>query len=150
MRRALKAILAASFLTSSWSGVALAGGASACAIVEGHRTRCFPTVADMERWVAFPGRVAPTINCSTPLKLHDSPSQLGAVVSIYARGSWVDLSSFSFDNKTSSYTVGACAIELAAQNGGSGNHYTRCLSSGCVENTMLSGWDNVVSSVYLH
>jgi hypothetical protein len=150
MKRALEAIVVAVSLTASWSGIAVAREAPACAVVEGHPTRCFRTVAEMDRWVTFPGRVAPTLNCSTPLKLHDGTNQLGTLVSIYARGTWVDLSSFSFDNKTSSYTVGACAIDLAAQNGGTGNHYTRCLSAGCVENTMLSGWGNVVSSAYLH
>jgi hypothetical protein len=71
-------------------------------------------------------------------------------VSIYVRGLWIDLSSVSFDNKTSSFWVGACAIDLAPQAGGQGNHYTRCLYAGCVENVMLPGWDNVVSSAYLH
>jgi hypothetical protein len=42
--------------------------------------------------------------------------------------------------------LGACSIELAAGVGGTGAHYTRCLSAGCTENTMLSGWNNTVSS----
>jgi hypothetical protein len=93
---------------------------------------------------------APNINCSTPLKLRDGPNQTGTTVSVSARGLWVNLSTVGFDNRTSSFTVGACAVELAPQANGGGNHYTRCLSPGCVENTMLPGWDNVVSSVYLH
>jgi hypothetical protein len=93
---------------------------------------------------------APSINCSTPLKLRDGTNQTGTTVSVYVRGLWVNLSDVGFDNRTSSFTVGACSIELAAQANGSGNHYTRCLSPGCVENSMLPGWNNVVSSVYLH
>jgi hypothetical protein len=92
----------------------------------------------------------PNVNCSTPLKLRDGTSQTGTTVSVYVRGLWVNLSDLGFDNRTSSFTVGSCAIDLAPQANGSGNHYTRCLSAGCVENTMLPGWDNVVSSVYLH
>ena len=95
-------------------------------------------------------RTAPNANCSTPLKLRDGPGQTGTTVSISSRGVWVNLSDVLFDNRTSSYTVGACAVELAAQANGSGNHYPRCLNAGCVENTMLAGWDNVISSVYLH
>jgi hypothetical protein len=93
---------------------------------------------------------APNANCSTPLKLRDGAGQTGTTVSVSVRGLWVNLSSVLFDNRTSSYTVGACSVELAAQANGSGNHYPRCLSAGCVENTMLAGWDNVISSVYLH
>jgi hypothetical protein len=39
---------------------------------------------------------------------------------------------------------------LASSTNGNGARYTRCLSAGCVENTMDLGWDNVISSVYLH
>jgi hypothetical protein len=90
------------------------------------------------------------VSCSTPLVLHDGTTQTGTSVSIYTRGLWIDLSFLSFDNKTSSYTVGACSVELAAGSGGGGAHYSRCLYAGCVENSMASGWNNVVSSVYLH
>ncbi len=91
-----------------------------------------------------------SLSCSTPLRLHDGTNQTGTTVSVYARGLWIDLSAVGFDNKTSSFTVGACAVELASGSGGSGAHYTRCLSAGCVENVMDLGWNNVVSSVYLH
>jgi hypothetical protein len=96
------------------------------------------------------GAAAPNATCSTPLKLHNGTWQTGTTVSVSTRGVWINLSDVLFDNRTSSYTVGACAVDLAAQSSGSGNHYTRCLNSGFVENTMLAGWDNVISSVYLH
>jgi hypothetical protein len=93
---------------------------------------------------------SPTISCSTPLRLHDGTNQTGTTVSIFVRGLWVNLSTVSFDNKTSSYTVGACSVELASGSGGTGSFYTHCLAPGCVENVMDSGWNNVISSVYLH
>jgi hypothetical protein len=124
----------------------LRGGA--CVVLEDLAPRCFSTSRLADQWVASLG--VPTLNCSTPLKLHAGTSQGGTLVSVYARGLWVNLSTFGFDNMTSSYTVGACAVELAAGAGGGGNHYTRCLSPGCVENSMLPGWDNVISSVFLH
>jgi hypothetical protein len=92
----------------------------------------------------------PAVSCSTPLKLYNGTSLTGTSVSIYTRGLWIDLSTVAFDNQTSSFKVGACAIELAAGAGGTGAHYTRCLSAGCTENSMLSGWNNTVSSAYLH
>jgi hypothetical protein len=92
----------------------------------------------------------PAVSCSTPLKLYNGTSLAGTSVLIYTRGLWIDLSTVSFDNQTSSFKVGACSIELAAGAGGTGAHYTRCLSAGCTENSMLSGWNNTVSSAYLH
>ena len=92
----------------------------------------------------------PEISCSTPLRLHDGTYQTGQTLSISTRGVWLNLADFGFDNMTSSYTVGACAIELASLADGGGFRYTRCLYAGCVENVMDNGWNNVVSSVYLH
>ncbi len=93
---------------------------------------------------------APEVSCSTPLVLHDGANQTGASVSVYTRSIWINLSTVSFDNMTSSYTVGACSVDLASGTGGGGSHYTRCLSAGCVENTMDLGWNNTISSVLLH
>jgi hypothetical protein len=90
-----------------------------------------------------------SINCSTPLRLYDGTYRTGASVSVYTRGLWVNLSVVDFNNKTSSYAVGACAVVLAAGTNGSGAHYPECLEAGCIENSMLSGWNNVISSVYL-
>jgi hypothetical protein len=132
-------------LSKGWSP------ASACIVLPGRAAECFRTSAAMERREAsFVGLIAPNLNCSTPLRLHDGTYQAGTTVSVYVRGLWVDLSTFGFDNSTSSYTVGACAIELALGSGGSGLHYPRCLYAGCVENVMATGWNNAVSSVYLH
>jgi hypothetical protein len=91
-----------------------------------------------------------TLTCSSPLKLYDGTYLTGSEVSVSARGLWIDLSTVSFDNRTSSFKVGACSVDLASGAGGSGAHYTRCLSAGCEEDVMDLGWNNVVSSVYLH
>jgi hypothetical protein len=96
------------------------------------------------------GGRSPASTCSIPLKLFDGTNQGGSSVSISQRLVWVNLSAHSFDNKTSSYTVGSCAVDLASGANGGGQPYTRCLSAGCVENVMDLGWDNTISSVYLH
>jgi hypothetical protein len=92
----------------------------------------------------------PALSCSTPLRLYDGSLISGDSVSISTRGLWIDLSTLGFDNRTSSFKVGACSIELAAGPGGSGSRYQRCLSAGCTENNMATGWNNLVSSAYLH
>jgi hypothetical protein len=93
---------------------------------------------------------APDVACSTPLRLYDGTSLTGTFVSVSTRGSWINLSSLSFDNRTSSFKVGACSVELASASGGGGALYEHCLSPGCEEDTMDPGWNNVISSVFLH
>ena len=92
----------------------------------------------------------PGVSCSTPLKLYDGASLTGTIASVYTRGLWVNLSTLSFDNRTTSYKVGACAVELASGTNGGGSRYPECLFAGCVENVMLPGWNNTISSVYLY
>ena len=92
----------------------------------------------------------PSLNCSSPLTLRNGPNQTGSSATISARGVWINLGSVSFDNMTSSFTVGACSVMMASAANGGGARYPRCLSPGCVENTMDLGWDNVITSVYLH
>ena len=135
-----------------WIDLAEAWGpARACMVVRGHPTECFRTVRGMEeRAHDVLASSAPYANCATPLKLRDGANQVSPTVSIYTRGTWVNLSSLSFDNRTSSFTVGACSIDLAAGINGSNSHYQTCLFAGCVEDIMDPGWDNAVSSAYLN
>jgi hypothetical protein len=112
-------------------------------------TATFVLVLGQLSAAAAPGPDRPDVSCSTPLKLYNGTYLTGSSVSIYQRGVWVNLSSAGFDNMTSSYEVGACAVILASGANGGGSHYPECLNAGCVENTMLTGWNNVLSSVYL-
>ena len=124
------------------------GAARACLVLPGRPVECFRTLGEVK--AAARGFDAPALACSSPLILYDYTYLGGASFSVYTRGLWINLSGTGFDNRTSSYRVGACAIDLASASNGGGSRYTRCLYAGCVENTMLSGWNNVVSSVYLH
>jgi hypothetical protein len=124
------------------------GPARDCLVYPGRATECFRTQKALE--IHESSLRVPDISCSNPLTLHNGTYQTGTTVYIYSRGLWINLSDVGFNNMTSSYTVGACSAELAAGSGGSGAHYSRCLYAGCVENVMATGWNNVVSSVYLH
>jgi hypothetical protein len=99
---------------------------------------------------AHPQVGAPSTACSTPLTLYDGANRSGGFVTISARGQWINLSTLLFDNKTSSYKVGACSVSLSASPGGGGNFYPECLIPGCIENAMLPGWNNVFSSVFIN
>jgi hypothetical protein len=91
----------------------------------------------------------PLLTCSTPLRLYDGTYLTGSNVPISARGIWLNLSNYGFNNMTSSYKVGACAVVLASGTDGSGSLYPYCLSANCEEDVMASGWNNVISSVYV-
>ena len=93
---------------------------------------------------------SPALTCSMPLRLYDGTQFTGRSVSISERGVWVNLSTLSFDNKTSSFKVGACTVDMASAAGGGGALYPTCRNPGCQEGTMDPGWNNVISSVYLH
>ncbi|MGH8873923.1 MAG: hypothetical protein ACRDVM_01545 [Acidimicrobiia bacterium] len=87
--------------------------------------------------------------CSSPLRLYDGTYQTGDTVSVWTRSAWINLSGIGFDNRTSSFRVGACAVDLASGTWGGGSLYPRCTYAGCEEDVMASGWNNVISSVYL-
>jgi hypothetical protein len=124
------------------------GAARACLVAPGVPVECFRSKVEMRRREAT--LLIPGVSCSSPLKLYNYTNQGGSSVWIYTRGAWINLSTYSFDNKTSSYTVGACAAELAALSGGGGAHYSGCLDAWCEEDSMSFGWNNITSSVYLH
>lgn len=129
------------------------GGAQACLVLSS-TIHCFRTVDELsaaeKSLVAGDGAlVSLAATCSTALRLYDGTYQTGSLLSIASRGQWINLGLYGFDNQTSSYRVGACAVELASGTNGGGSRYFRCLSAYCEEDVMASGWDNVLSSAYL-
>jgi hypothetical protein len=137
MHKILLVVVCATALVGAAAGPAVAGGVG----------RPHGPVTDVGRPAAG---IVRTLNCSTPLQLYDGTYEAGAHVGIAARGVWVNLNTVNFGDKTSSYVVGSCAVDLADGQNGTGSHYPYCLTAGCVENVMASGWNNVISSVYLH
>jgi hypothetical protein len=129
-------------LEESW------GAARACLVAPGLPPECFRSTFELSRRAA--ALETPEVSCSSPLKLYNYTNQGGSSAWIYTRGLWINLSTYSFDNKTSSYRVGACAAELAALSDGDGAHYSGCLDAWCEEDSMSFGWNNITSSVYLH
>jgi hypothetical protein len=96
------------------------------------------------------GGAAPALNCSTALKLYDHTNFGTPSVSISQRGTWINLSTLGFDNRTSSYRLGACLVDMASGQNGGGALYPTCGSPGCGESSMKPGWDNTISSVFIH
>ncbi len=127
------------------------GQARACVVFDTDRlAECFRDVASLQaRESEFAADVSILASCSTPLRLFENTGYGGRELDIYTRGVWQNLSAWSFDNQLSSYKVGACGSYFAENANGGGSWYPGNTSAGAQASSMLSGWDNRVSSVYL-
>lgn len=108
---------------------------------------CFRSVAEMDAAVGAGPGSARMASCSSSLRLYDGASHSGAVLSLSQRGSIISLASYGFDNRTSSYRVGACSATF--YNGIGSSPYPGNTSAYATASTMYSGWNNTISSVYL-
>ncbi|MEA2686176.1 MAG: hypothetical protein QOE93_1371 [Actinomycetota bacterium] len=127
-------------LTHGW------GEATACTS-DGTRTDCFRSETQMDRFLGQQVHLAS--DCSSSLRLYSSTGFGGSVLHLTARGSWLNLWSYGFDNITSSFIVGACNSFLASGASGGGSWYPGPTTAGSSAASMLSGWDNVLSSAFI-
>ena len=126
------------------------GAARAC-VSDGVTTQCFRSEAEMDAALetTTATMVAASSTCSSSLRLYRSTSFGGSVLFLTAQGVMFNLSTYGFDNDTSSYRVGACDASFYDGANGGTPIYTGPTSAGSSASFMLSGWDNRVSSVYL-
>lgn len=146
-------------LTRGWDG------AGACVVWPEKLDipECFDTEADMGRRIAeLEGAAASPIGtlggtaatssswCSSALRLYDGTYYSGAVLYLRGRQQWFNLADYGFDQRTSSYVIGACSARFADWRNGGGDWYPTSLTEAYdVAPTMISGWNNDVSSVYI-
>ncbi|MGH9053838.1 MAG: hypothetical protein ACRDWX_12650 [Acidimicrobiia bacterium] len=89
-------------------------------------------------------------DCSGYLRLYDGTGYTGDVLYLRARLQWLNLANFGFSNRTSSYRIGPCSAYFADLAGGGGDWYPTNLTEAYDQaSSMLSGWSNKVSSVYI-
>jgi hypothetical protein len=134
-------------LSVSWDG------AGACNVTP-TGSECFHSESEMDAYLSTPAEAAtmllsPATSCSSSLRLYAGTSYTGTVLNLYVQGSFINLASYSFDNLTSSYKVGACSTVFYSSASGGGLVYTGDTSALAQAATMNFGWDNVVSSVYI-
>ncbi len=123
------------------------GAATACNVTD-TGTTCYRTEAEMNKAIAdAPGAGSRVAGCSSSLRLYDGTGHTGQVISITTLSTLISLSGYGFDNKTSSYKVGACSARL--YNGIGSSQYGGNTSAGASATSMASGWNNVISSVSL-
>lgn len=127
-------------------------GATACTI-DAAGSVCFRTEAQLDAYLAAPvasvADVAITSTCSSSLRLYDGTSYSGSVLNLSVQYTFINMSTYGFDNRTSSYKVGACASVFYSGASGGGSLYPGNTAAFAQSATMLSGWDNAVSSVYI-
>ncbi|MEN9504566.1 MAG: hypothetical protein RI958_492 [Actinomycetota bacterium] len=133
------------------------GQAAACAEV-GVAVECYRTEAEL--LVAHPELVAGAVlsanrevvaasSCSSSLRLYRSSGYAGSALYLTTRSVVHNLSSFGFDNDTSSYRVGACSSAFYSGANLSGSQYPGSTGAYASASGMVGGWDNVVSSVII-
>jgi hypothetical protein len=126
--------------------------------VDGDGAVCFESEATMDAWLVETGRLEAELddgalasNCASYLRLYDGTSYGGATLNLSIRSQWLNLSSYGFDQKTSSFKIGPCRALFADLTNGGGARYPSYLTEAYDQSSsMISGWDNDVSSVYIY
>lgn len=138
------------------------GDAEACFVWEQQGiVECFASETEMDTWIAAldnsaesvdSGGITPlAVTCSGYLRLYDGTSYTGQVLYLRDRAQWINLSTYGFNQKTSSYKVGPCSSIFADYNNGGGDRYPTYLTQAYDQaSSMLTGWNNDVTSVYIY
>ncbi len=140
------------------------GDARACMVLEEapDEPECFRSEAEMDvrltdvgrgdetRRYASIGQKSAFANCWSSLRLYDGGWYTGQVLYLSTRNAWLNLSNYGFNQKTSSFKIGACDSYLADFNNGGGAWYNVAATRAWqTRGSMGGGWNNDVSSVFL-
>ncbi len=141
--------------------IALADGwgeAGAC-VSDADGTRCYRTEAEMDEREGLSinpephrpaGEYVALSSCSSSLRLYQNPGFGGSVLHFSTQYTYINLWGYGFNNVTSSYRVGACASYLYDGSSGGAPTYPGSTSAYTSASSMVSGWDNRISSVYIN
>ncbi len=127
------------------------GDAKACTS-NGTTTTCYRTEAEMDANTQA-SRVSSGVviqaTCSGTLRLYSGTSYTGSLLQLSTQQVYTNLSPYGFDNVTSSYKVGPCSSIFYDGANGSGSVYPGNTNANIQSPTMLGGWDNRISSIYI-
>lgn len=117
--------------------------------VAGDEVTCYRSERAMDRALASTASPSQArASCSSSLRLYDGTYKSGPVLYLTTRWTTLNLSSYGFNNRTSSYRVGACSARF--YNGFGSGLYPGNTSAWASANWMLSGWNNTISSVFIN
>ena len=130
-------------LAISWEG------ARACSIAESGNA-CFDSDAEMNAALtaALSDRGTSILSsCATTLNLYGAAGFGAPHLALNTPElTWISLSTYSFSGITSSYIVGGCS---SAFRDASNTNYPGNTSAGASASSMVSGWDNRITKVYI-
>jgi len=138
-------------------------GAQACLLWrQGGISECFRTAEELEarEKQLTPRREASGRNgsvsaysysysCSSSLRLYEYDWYGGRRLSFWDRGYWQNLANYGFEDRTSSYIVGACPVWLAEHGDGGGDWYPGPTYPYAGVGSMSWGWQDTISSIYI-
>ena len=123
------------------------GEAKAC-WSDGEMAECFRTESRMDDFVSGKVLVSVTTStCPTAVKLYSNTSYSGSVLSLVLRTTAINLNAYGFDNLTSSYAIGACDAKFYDFTNLGAPTYPGSTTANSSAASMLTGWDNRVSSI---
>lgn len=132
-------------------------GAKACQ-TDGVETTCYDTEAEMLAALDAPIEPPPDTSglqglrrasCGSYLRLYTGTSYTGSVLALTTRYAVLNLSSYGFNNVTSSYKIGGCGSYFWDLSSGGGTVYGGATWAWAQATTMNAGWDNRISSIYI-
>ena len=109
----------------------------------GPRLTCYQTQDEAFGAIVEASNVVAASGCVPAMTLADGASMSGATINITTQGVWINLSSVSFDNRTSSWRTGCVGGYLADGTGGAGTRIG--LAAGGQQNS-LGSFNNLASS----
>jgi hypothetical protein len=83
------------------------------------------------------------------LDLYQDVNYGGDELVLYVTATWINLSTYSFSDKLSSFKVGACAAGMTDAPNGGGTAYPGDTSPGSDVSTLGSSWNDRMQSVYI-
>jgi hypothetical protein len=87
--------------------------------------------------------------CSPGLALFENINYGGRELVLQSTSVWINLSAYSFAGITSSYKVGACAVQMNDVDGGGGNFYPGATSAGSNVAWIGTTWNDRIASVLI-
>lgn len=149
-------------LAVSWEG------AGACIVWQLDDIQCFKSERELEQHVIAAEdtlstetstlstsaellvTAAASSSCGSYLRLYDYTSYGGSSLWLASRYTWLNLANYGFNQRTSSFRVGGCSAYFADLASGGGAWYPTSLTQAWDSSpSMISGWNNDVSSVYI-
>ena len=132
------------------------GDAKACS-TDGRTTQCFASEKEMDAAIGNPTqrpqlvtsgfRAGARRSCSSAMRLYDGISYTGIVIQIFTNNALLNMSSYAFDNKMTSFKMGSCSASFFDDAWAGGTQYPGSTGAWAQSASMATGWNNRIGSL---